>query len=586
MDRTLDKGGLWDLFKRRALVATNLPPGSTRDIAYQVNEAEGRGDATLRTKAEYSALFDALLRTESPTAGGVLTLRDNGRLTTVGQAIEDYLKVAVDTDEFFDQPMYAVHVTGWPANAMQPEKPVNAPAGARLEVWRIDPSDGQPTPAPGAEGVLFSSPRFSLVNSGNRTLRVPKRSWKVNLEAHGADGRLVGMSRLNLKAMFNDPAQMRETLSWTLFDASGVPACRHSYARLAFDWRYLGLFFLIQQVDKAFLSDHFGGNDKGNLYKAACADIGCATLEHRVGDGGDDSGRQYHRDGPADNRTYLLKTNEEDSSANTYDDLAAFIRTINGVGLPGGDGAFDTDAFRESVEGIMNARAFLRWASVNVLVGSWDNYFATPSNYYLYNSGRKDAAADFVSKPYFTFVPWDYDNSFGIDYFGTQWQHADLLDWPASTKAYLRKNGSKAARSRIPLVTNLLANHDFRQYYLDHVEHLLDTHFNRKAITDQIGTDPGAGVWERVRHAAYLEAESPTGPPFTGRQFTNDEVYRAGYQQNELWHGEAHVEGIVNFVRMRHDRAREQLAKLRAEYPRGASGASFTGVMEALPGHR
>jgi hypothetical protein len=39
-------------------------------------------------------------------------------------------------------------------------------------------------------------------------------------------------------------------------------------------------------------------------------------------------------------------------------------------------------------------------------------------------------------------------------------------------------------------------------------------------------------------------------------------------------------------VRMRHDRAREQLAKLRAEYPRGASGASFTGVMEALPGHR
>ena len=156
MDRTLDKGGLWDLFKRRAVIATDLPPGPTRDIAYQVNEAEGRGDATLRTKAEYSALFDALLRAESATAGGVLTLRDNGQLTNAGQAIEDYLKVAVDTDEFFDHPMYAVHVTGWPANAMQPEQPVDAPAGARLEVWRIDPADAQPNPAPGAEGVLFS----------------------------------------------------------------------------------------------------------------------------------------------------------------------------------------------------------------------------------------------------------------------------------------------------------------------------------------------------------------------------------------------------------------------------------------------
>ena len=35
----------------------------------------------------------------------------------------------------------------------------------------------------------------------------------------------------------------------------------------------------------------------------------------------------------------------------------------------------------------MNVRAFLRWAGVNVLLGSWDNYFATPANYYLYNSG-------------------------------------------------------------------------------------------------------------------------------------------------------------------------------------------------------
>ena len=87
----------------------------------------------------------------------------------------------------------------------------------------------------------------------------------------------------------------------------------------------------------------------------------------------------------------------------------------------------------------MNAHAFLRWASVNVLLGSWDNYYATPSNYYLYNSGRLGAEDDFMHSPYFTFIPWDYDNCLGIDYFGTQWQYTDILDWPSEHQALLAR---------------------------------------------------------------------------------------------------------------------------------------------------
>ena len=45
-----------------------------------------------------------------------------------------------------------------------------------------DPASDRHIPGPGAEGVAFSTPDFSLVNSGNRTLRTPKRSWKIDLE--------------------------------------------------------------------------------------------------------------------------------------------------------------------------------------------------------------------------------------------------------------------------------------------------------------------------------------------------------------------------------------------------------------------
>ncbi len=481
------------------------------------------------------------------------------------------------TDEFFDQAMYMVNITDWPRANFQTEVPVTSSGNARLAVWRTDPADGRHIPPPGQDGILATTATFSLVNSGNRTLRAPKRSWKIDLEAE--DDHVAGMAHLDLKAMYNDPAQMREALAWALFRAAGVPSSRHTYAKLAINGRYLGLFSLIEQVDRRFLKDHFGENHHGNLYKAYCGDIGCATLEHRVGKDGDDSGRQYAGTGGADG-TYRLKSNEDDPAANTYDDLAQLVRVINGVGLAGGDERFGSAAFRESMESVMNVPAFLRWAGVNVLLGAWDNYFATPANYYLYNSGREGGEKEFVHQPYFTFIPWDYDNSFGIDYFGTRWQYTNIVDWPSNTAGYW--GGRKT--SRIPLVQNLLKNHDLCQYYLDHLEHLLDTTFNLDWISDMIAPDRADGLWGRVNRAAYLESDTPNGAPFTGRQFTNDEVYLAGNKQNELRHGNAKIEGIYHYVRMRYDSAREQLATLRTTYPRGASGATFSGALESLPG--
>jgi CotH kinase protein len=582
MHDTLDKSQFLGMFKARIVVVTDLPPGHGRDLASEVNEAVGRGDASLRTEAEFSVLFEDLLREpRSVSDTDVLVLRELGSLTPAGQVVQGYLGASKGKDEFFDQPMYMIHVTGWPSDRFTPDDPVESPGDGRLELWRTDPRDGRHLAPPDDEGVLLSTPTFSLMNSGNRTKHAPKRSWKVNFDVKGHKERFIAMSRLNLKSMYNDPTQMREALAWTLFATAGVPASRHTYAKLMINERYMGVFFLIEQVDRRFLKDHLGPNDRGNLYKAYCGDVGCATLEHRMGADGDDGGHQYFKPN-SDDGTYRLKTNEDDPRANTYDDLALFIRTINGVGLAGDEGRFGSDAFRESVQGIMNEQAFLRWAGVNLLLGSWDNYFATPANYYLYNAGRKGAKNEFMDSPYFIFIPWDYDNSFGIDYVGTQWQYTDIVDWPSNTKHYWGK-GDKI--SHIPLVQNLLRNHDFCQYYLDHLEHLLDTTFSRDSIMGMIGEEGAGGLWDRVRHAAYLEADTPYSAPFTGRQFTNDEVYLTGCKQNEIRKSQEKAEGIVHYVRMRCDRARQQLATLRKDYPSGASGATFTGVMEPLPDH-
>jgi hypothetical protein len=565
-----------EMFKGRVVMVPELPAGRSRVLAHTANLTAGPADASLSTRAEYMALFD-LLMAQAPSAAsrGLRLLDEAGRPTAAARVIEDYVAASRGKAEFFDADMYMFHITGFQPGCGVLTEAVKPDHGARLDVWRTDPAHRRHIPGPDRQGTLFSTRAFSLKNSGNRTLRAPKRSWRIILDGTGPDNRLAGMTRINLKAMYNDPSQMREALAWRLFGLAGVVAPRHTYAKLAFGGTYRGLFSVIEQVDRRFLKDHFGKNHLGNLYKTGCRDIGCATLAHRAGPDGDDSGRQYYIPGSAE-RTYRLRTNKSNPAANTYDDLACFIRTINGIGLRGGGERFDTDAFRESVDGIMDAEAFLRWAAVNMLLGSWDNYYATPSNYYLYNSGRKGAAKDFAGSPYFHFIPWDYDNCLGIDYFGIQWQYADILDWPSNTWRYWRDRHA----SNIPLVQNLLRNHDYRLYYLDYMEYMLDTEFSPSAFAAQIGAESEGGLWDRVRQAAYLESDTPHGRPFTGRQFSNDEVYWNGCRQHGLRHGRKKMDGVVHYVRVRRDSARAQLKRLRKTMPR--VGGGFPQNMEQL----
>jgi hypothetical protein len=54
-----------------------------------------------------------------------------------------------------------------------------------------------------------------------------------------------------------------------------------------------------------------------------------------------------------------------------------------------------------------------------------------------------------------------------------------------------------------------------------------------------------------------------------------------GCRRHELRHGQKKMEGIVHYVRMRHDSARAQLKRLRQTMPRAVDG--FPLAAEQLP---
>ena len=90
--------------------------------------------------------------------------------------------------------------------------------------------------------------------------------------------------------------------------------------------------------------------------------------------------------------------------------------------------------------------------------------------YYVYNAGHQGAEEGFMESPYFYWLPHDYDNTFGIDYFRNNWQTVDLIDWEASTAGAVREGSDRTAD--LPLIRNILKNDDFLAYYLDYMEFL------------------------------------------------------------------------------------------------------------------
>jgi spore coat protein CotH len=501
----------------------------------------------------------------------------------LGKADDSYTEKA----EFFNpNNFYYMRIKDWRSDKMNPGAlgEYTEVDGSRFYVYESDPSSYRHCPDEEVSRAdrIHRAENFKMRTSGNLTKGTPKSSYKIKFTEKS--DRMHKMKALNLKSMWNDVSQMREALAWRLFQIVGVHASRHVYSKFCVNSRYYGLYSVIEQVDKPFLKDHFGDNDEGNLYKAYWEDVGPADLTYKE-NAGDDSGAQYFSAANMDERTYRLKTNDEeddDPAYQTYDDLAKFIKVINGIDLPGeGDEKFDTDEYKEAVENIFDVKTFLRWASLNILLGAWDNYWATPSNYYLYNSGKVGGEELFMEHPYFHFIPWDYDNTLGVTYFDVDWHNTDIVDWEAATLGYY--GGRKT--SKLPLIKNILKNKDFMAYYLDHMQWLLTNHFRESWFEEQIGNEGSGGIWDTIRHSVYLESDTETGFPHTGRQFTNEQVYWNGFRHEELDRGGQFILGIRHYVTMRNDTAWEDVYKWRENMnlPEGSSGVTFPELQSTIP---
>ena len=109
---TMDRDGFLKMFRGRAMVVTQLPPGYGRELATRVNEASGRRDVSLRTAAEHLALFELLVKDADvvlPARSWRCVMGAGSRPPRAGRSRTT--SGPRGKDEFFDGDMYMVHVT-------------------------------------------------------------------------------------------------------------------------------------------------------------------------------------------------------------------------------------------------------------------------------------------------------------------------------------------------------------------------------------------------------------------------------------------------------------------------------------------
>lgn len=223
-----------------------------------------------------------------------------------------------------------------------------------------------------------------------------KKSIKVDLDKHGGKERFHGLKTINLHCGIADPSKCRETLTYQIFRDAGVPAPKTALAVVTltvtggkYDKERLGLYTLVQPVDKVFLKEHYK-SDAGLLFKP-----------ERI-QGLDYLGDDWAKYIPTYDPSREAKPDEQKR-------LMAFTKLVNQA---------DDKAFNKEIADYLDIDSYLRFQAASAVVVNMDSFFTLGHNYCLYLHPDTNK---------FHFIPWDVDRALAnFPAFGTNDQKMDL----------------------------------------------------------------------------------------------------------------------------------------------------------------
>lgn len=266
------------------------------------------------------------------------------------------------------------------------------------------------------------------VKGNLRSLSLPHRAYKVDLNKFVPGQKLAGLDELSFNSLLWDYSCLAEPLAYEFFRDAGLPAPRTAYAWLTttvttqWERKPLGLFVMVEAVDNEFVAARFGSKATP-LFKPVTYNL----FEFL--------GHNWSAYAPI----YDLKTKADPEQRQR---LIDFARLVSSAADP---------EFAARLGDFLDLDQFARFLAAQVLLPNYDGLLSNGQNFYLYLDPRSNK---------FGFIPWDLDAAWGMSWIATTAEEARASIW----HPWMGQNR---------FLERLLALDDFRRLYRSHLEDFL-----------------------------------------------------------------------------------------------------------------
>lgn len=272
---------------------------------------------------------------------------------------------------------------------------------------------------------------------GNTSRNAAKKSFKVDINAFVPGRKFYGVQKINLNGQHNDPTSSRAKICADLADRIGIPSMRTNHVELYINAEYFGLYTNTEHIDQNYVELRFG-NRNGNLYKCLYP----ADLNYKG------SNPEAYKEVIFGRRNYELKNNEHEDD---YSDFAEFVNILT---------LTPSHNLACSLEQVFNVDQYLKTIVFDILTGNWDGPIYNKNNFYLYHNQATDQ---------FEYIPYDLDNTLGIDWLVKDWGNRNIYTWKQDDEAR-------------PIYTRFMENDEYRKRFSYYMQEVLLTIFNEAEL--------------------------------------------------------------------------------------------------------
>jgi hypothetical protein len=329
-----------------------------------------------------------------------------------------------------------------------------------------------------------------------------KPGLRIDFDRNEPDQTFLGLKSVVLRGNTQEPSMMHERLSMKFMLRMGLYASREASTKFYVNNEYIGLYTIVETVDKNFLKRSLG-EDEGYLYKY---DYNAGDAAYYFGSRGADP--NLYSPSP-----FKPETHEKDPDPKP---LGAMI--VSGI-----NGSADAD-FTRVMADYMDLKYFMKHVAVERFLGEQDGIIGGfgMNNFYMYRYNKKNLNV---------VLAWDKSNAFESGPTETIWRF--VTDVPAAQQNVLMRRA--------------LAVPELRQAYLDTLvacARLAGTGSNG-FLSREIDFE-----YNQTRDAAYADKNKQKQDPRTGLLIPSS---NADF--------EAEVVALRNFAAKRSDSVLDQVSK-------------------------